>query len=315
MDTPHQSRSSWPILQPLDEWTDTLSTVHMWTQIVGKIRMEQSPWLNHSWNSALYIKPEGLTTSAIPFDDMIFDITFDFKSHALVISTSKNGHAGFNLTPMTVADFYDDIMASLKELGIEVSILARPVEVEEAIPFQEDTQHNSYDADAIHNFWKALLRIDQVFKEFRAEFMGKSSPSHFFWGAFDLAVTRFSGRPAPKHPGGAPNCADWVMEEAYCRELSSAGFWPGTGYGEAAFYSYAYPEPDGFKDATVRPAEAFYHEEMGEFLLPYSVVQSAVDPNKTLMAFLQSTYDVAADNGNWPRKTLESNFIKPSKHD
>jgi hypothetical protein len=291
---------------------DTLSTVHMWTQIVGKIRMEQSPWLNHSWNSALYVTPSGLTTSSIPYNDMFFEIIFDFNHHELHISTSKNGRTGLNLTSMTVADFYDDIMSSLKEVGIEVSILARPVEVEEAIPFQDDTQHKSYDPEAIHNFWKALLKADHVFKEFRAEFTGKSSPSHFFWGAFDLAVTRFSGRPAPKHPGGAPNCADWVMEEAYSHELSSAGFWPGTGYGEAAFYSYAYPEPDGFKKATVRPAEAFYHNDLGEYLLTYRAVQESDNPDAALKDFLRSTYNAAADLGNWDREGLEYTFTKPS---
>ena len=312
MKSPNKYHAAWPELQPIDEWIDTQSTVHMWTQIVGKIRLELSPWVNHSWGSVLYVSPVGLTTSSINCDGSSFDIEFDFVNHKLDIRTSAGLTRSFDLEPMTVADFYNKIMALLKELGIEVSILARPVEVEEAIPFMKDTRHKSYDADAVNRYWRALVNVDRVFSQFRSEFAGKSSPSHFFWGAFDLAVTRFSGRPAPKHPGGAPNCADWVMEEAYSRELSSAGFWPGTGLGQPAFYSYAYPEPDGFRDADVFPDEAVYNDDLGEFVLPYSAVQSGDEPDDILMSFLQSSYEAAASKGNWSRKTLESNFIKPS---
>lgn len=310
MTTSIQPKTIWPELSPIDEWIDTCSTVHMWTQIVGKVRLELSPWVNHSWGSVLYVSPAGLTTSAIPYNGATFDIEFDFIGHKLDIRSSGAGSKTFDLKPMTVAEFYGKIKAALNELGIVVSILARPVEVEEAIPFADDTRHKSYDADAVNRFWRALVQVNRVFSKFRAGFIGKSSPSHFFWGAFDLAVTRFSGRPAPKHPGGAPNCADWVMEEAYSRELSSAGFWPGTGLGESAFYSYAYPEPDGFKEAEVHPGQATYHSDLGEFVLPYSAVQSADKPDNILLAFLQSTYEAAANNGNWNRKALENNFIK-----
>jgi len=312
MKSPNKHHAAWPELQPIDEWIDTQSTVHMWTQIVGKIRLELSPWVNHSWGSVLYVSPVGLTTSSINCDGSSFDIEFDFVNHKLDIRTSAGLTRSFDLEPMTVADFYNKIMALLKELGIEVSILARPVEVEEAIPFMKDTRHKSYDDDAVNRYWRALVNVDRVFSQFRSEFAGKSSPSHFFWGAFDLAVTRFSGRPAPRHPGGAPNCADWVMEEAYSRELSSAGFWPGTGLGQPAFYSYAYPEPDGFRDADVFPDEAVYNDDLGEFVLPYNAVQSGDEPDDILMSFLQSSYEAAASKGNWSRKTLESNFVKPS---
>ncbi|NBC26609.1 MAG: hypothetical protein GVY08_07105 [Bacteroidetes bacterium] len=309
MTSTNHANNSWPELPSMNEWADTQSTVHMWTQIVGKVRLELSPWVNHSWGSVLYVSPVGLTTSAIPYEGSTFDIEFDFVKHRLIIRSSGKESNSFELKPMTVAEFYEKIMADLHELGIKVSILARPVEVEEAIPFTDDTKHNSYDADAIHRYWRALVQIDRVFSEFRSGFVGKSSPSHFFWGAFDLAVTRFSGRPAPKHPGGAPNCADWVMEEAYSRELSSAGFWPGTGVGEPAFYSYAYPEPNGYRDFSVKPKEAYYHTELGEYLLLYHDVQSSSHPDATLMEFLQSTYEAAATNGDWNRDALEVNAV------
>jgi hypothetical protein len=256
MNHSNQSHNLWPELPAIHEWEDTFSTVHMWTQIVGKIRMELSPWLNHAWGTALYVSSKGLTTSIIPFKSQAFEFEFDFIDHMLKISTSVNGDRSFDLKPMTVADFFSKTMAALSELEIDVAILARPVEVETAIPFEKDTGHKSYDAATVNRYWRALVQVNRVFIEFRSGFTGKSSPSHFFWGAFDLAVTRFSGRTAPKHPGGAPNCADWVMEEAYSHELSSAGFWAGAGLGEAAFYAYAYPEPEGFKDSEVRPDEA-----------------------------------------------------------
>jgi hypothetical protein len=302
--------SHWPELPSMDEWADSCSTLHMWTQIAGKIRLELSPWINHSWGSTLYVSSRGLTTSPIPYKDINFEIEFDFVDHKFEVRTSEGGYGSFKLEPMTVADFYKKTMALISKLGIEVTILARPVEVEIATPFEVDTQHNSYDADIVNRYWRALVQVDRVFSIFRAGFIGKSSPSHFFWGAFDLAVTRFSGRTAPKHPGGAPNCADWVMEEAYSHELSSAGFWPGAGLGEAAFYSYIYPEPQGFRTEKVEPAGAYYHEDLGEFILPYKVVQAAEDSQSTLLDFLHSTYEAAAKNASWNRSGLERDFKK-----
>ena len=296
---------NWPLLPAPEIWEETLTTVHMWTQIVGKIRLELSPWINHSWGSVLYIYSKGLTTSPIPYKDFDFQIDLNFTDHKLEIITTKGDGRHFDLEPMSVAFFYSKIMKLLQEMGIEVSIFAHPVEVEEAIPFEENNIHASYDDKAIHKFWLALVHTNQVFTKFRADFIGKSSPSHFFWGAFDLAVTRFSGRTAPKHPGGVPNCADWVMEEAYSHELSSAGFWAGTGLGEPAFYSYAYPAPDGYAQADIKPDGAYYHNELGEYILPYSVVQASDNPDSTLLDFLQTTYEAAADLGNWDRYALE----------
>lgn len=300
----------WPELPAPDKWEDTLTTVHMWSQIIGKIRLELSPWINHSWGSTLYVTSNGLTTSPIPHKGFKFEIDFNFIGHKLEILTSNGTHKTFDLEPMSVADYYAKTMKSLSELGIEVNIFTRPVEVERAIPFEEDTTHASYDADAVNRFWKALVQINRVFTEFRAEFIGKVSPVHFFWGAFDLAVTRFTGRTAPRHPGGVPNCADWVMEEAYSHELSSAGFWAGPGLGEPAFYSYAYPAPEGYSKAEVKPDSAYYHNDLGEFILPYMAVQSAEDPDAMLLDFLQSTYVAAADLGNWDRESLEKKNIK-----
>lgn len=299
------TKKAWPELPALEEWQDTLATVHMWSQIVGKTRLAFAPPVNHWWGIALYVTPSGLTTSSIPLDGRNFAVEMDFKDHRLKIETSDGAKASFALEPMTVAEFYKKYATALDELGIEPTILARPVEVEDAIPFDEDTVHSSYDRDAVNLFWQALVQIDRVFSEFRAKFIGKVSPSHFFWGAFDLAVTRFSGRTAPKHPGGIPNCADWVMEEAYSHEVSSAGFWAGPGLGEAAFYSYAYPEPEGFREAKVKPDAAYFLEEMGEFVLPYTAVQESDDPDAALMDFLQSTYEAAADLANWDREALE----------
>ncbi len=300
----------WPELPEPGKWEDTLTTVHMWSQIIGKIRLELSPWINHSWGSTLYVTSSGLTTSPISHKGFKFEIDFNFIDHKLVIITSNGNQKTFDLEPMSVADFYDKTMQSLSELGIEVNIFTRPVEVETAIPFEEDTVHASYDADAVKRFWKALVQINRVFTEFRAEFIGKVSPVHFFWGAFDLAVTRFSGRTAPKHPGGAPNCADWVMEEAYSHELSSAGFWAGPGLGEPAFYSYAYPAPDGYNAADVKPDSAYYHNDLGEYILPYKAVQASENPDAVLIDFLQSTYEAAAELGNWDRHSLEKRILK-----
>ena len=295
----------WPELPPLDDWQDTFETVHLWTQIVGKIRLEHAPWINHSWGSALYVTTRGLTTSPIPYEKQTFAIDLDFTEHALRISTSTGEERAFDLAPMSVATFYRRIMDALSDLGIEVEIYPKPVEIPDSIqPFPEDETHASYDAEAVHRFWRALVQADRVFTAFRARFTGKVSPVHFFWGAFDLAVTRFSGRDAPR-PGGVPNCADWVMEEAYSKELSSAGFWPGAGLGEAAFYSYAYPEPDGYREREIEPEAAYYLDDMGEFGLPYEVVRTADDPDAALLSFLQSTYEAAADLADWDRDALE----------
>lgn len=302
------TNAAWPRLPLLADWQDTCGMLHMWMQVVGKIRLECAPWINHSWGSALYVTTRGLTTSPIPVPDRqrTFAIDFDFVDHVLRVATSDGSGRSFALEPMSVAAFYRRTMDALRELGIDVTIFTRPVEVEEAIPFEDDDRHASYDTVAVHRYWRALVQVERVFAGFRARFIGKASPVHFFWGAFDLAATRFSGRTAPKHPGGAPNCADWVMEEAYSHELSSAGFWPGTGgLTEAAFYAYAYPEPDGFRTSVVHPEAAYFHETMGEFILPYEAVRTAQAPDEALLAFLQSTYEAAADHAAWDRAALE----------
>ncbi len=295
----------WSRLPPLEDWQDTYATVHMWTQIIGKIRLEFAPDINHCWGSTLYVTTRGLTTSPIPYGIFTFAIEFDFIAHALRISTSQGTGQSFALQPMPVADFYRKVMEALGELGITVGIFTRRVEVKVAIPFEQDTQHASYDADAVHRFWQALVSAGRVFTDFRARFTGKASPVHFFWGSFDLAVTRFSGRTAPRHPGGVPNLADRVVQEAYSHEVSSAGFWPGTGLGEAAFYSYAYPAPAGFDKYPVQPKEAYFHTGLGEFILPYEAVRTAQDPTQALLRFLQTTYDAAATLADWDRAALE----------
>jgi hypothetical protein len=300
-----KSDNVWLPLPLLADWADTCTTVHLWTQIVGKIRLELSPWMNHSWGAALYVTTQGLTTSPIPYNGYTFAIDFDFLNHTLSITTSEAAQQSFRLEPMSVADFYRKIMDALTALGIHVKIFAQPVEVEVAIPFEQDDQHASYDADAMNRFWRVLVQANRVFTEFRAGYLGKVSPVHFFWGAFDLAVTRFSGRTAPKHPGGIPNCPDRVMEDAYSHEVSSAGFWAGTGLGEAAFYAYAYPAPEGFSTAAIEPPAAYYHEGLGEFVLPYEAVRTADNPDAALLAFLQTTYEAAANLANWDRAALE----------
>lgn len=297
--------TAWPALPSVAEWEDTYSTLHMWLQIVGKVRLELSPWINHSWGSTLYLSARGLTTSPIPHGDGAFSIDFDFVDHALTIETSNGVVRSFGLVPMSVRRFYELTLGALDELGIAVQMLKRPVEVVEAIPFDQDEKHRSYDADAVQRVWRAFVHADRVLTEFRSRFVGKVSPVHVFWGSFDLAVTRFSGRLAPKHPGGAPNCADWVMQEAYSRELSSAGFWPGMGLGEAAFYSYAYPVPAGFATSPVQPAEAYFHAGLGEFILPYDRVRAARAPDELVLSFLQSTYEAAANLAGWDRAALE----------
>jgi len=296
----------WPEL-PHAAWKDTRDTLHLWTQVVGKVRLTLTPWLNHSWHVALYVTTRGLTTSPIPRDGGSFQIDFDFIDHVLWVRTSEGHFRQIMLRPTSVAEFYEDLMIALRELGIESHITTMPCEVTDCIPFEEDTVHAAYDADYANRFWRILLSASQVFAHFRTGFLGKTSPVHFFWGSFDLAVTRFSGRLAPRHPGGIPHLADAVAQEAYSHEVSSAGFWPGGGgpIDYAAFYSYAYPAPDGFSAAKVRPAAAFFSKELGEFLLPYDSVRTARDPEAALMEFLQSTYAAAADLAKWDRRTLE----------
>ncbi len=297
------SSQIWPSLR-VDEWTATRDTLHMWTQIVGKIRLANAPMVNHWWQVTLYVSPRGLATSAIPHEAGVFDIEFDFIEHRLHIRSSDGDARQIVLEPKSVADFYAETMGALDELGIPVQIRARPNEVDPAIPFADDHTHASYDAHAAHLFWRQLVSADRVMHEFRSYFIGKVSPVHFFWGAMDLACTRFTGRTAPKHPGGAPNCGDWVMVEGYSHELSSCGFWPGGG-DEGAFYAYAYPEPSGFADYRVVPEQAFYSTENGQFLLPYEAVRTAADPDGTLLEFLHTTYRAAAECANWDRATLE----------
>jgi hypothetical protein len=278
----------------------------MWTQIVGKTRLALAPMENHWWQIALYVTSRGLTTSAMPYGVRTFSVDFDFLDHELRIRASDGASRSLPLAPRAVADFYADYMEALRSLALEVTLRPVPCEIEVAIPFASDREHASYDGEAANRWWRVQVQADRVFKRFRGRFQGKASPSHFFWGSFDLATTRFSGRGAPLHPGGAPNCPDRVMQEAYSRECSSAGFWPGGGpLAEPAFYAYAYPEPPGFADRPVRPEGAYYHREMREFVLPYDVVRSAASPDDALLDFLQSTYEAAADPGAWDRAFLD----------
>ena len=302
------SAETWPDL-PYERWKDTCATLHLWTQVVGKIRLAQSPWLNHSWHVPLYVTARGLTTSSIPYGERVFDIAFDFIDHALVLRVSEGGERRLPLRPRTVAEFYAEVMAMLDALRLSVRIDRVPNEIADAIPFDEDTKHSAYDPQYAQRFWRVLLQIDRVFSQFRTSFLGKCSPVHFFWGSFDLAVTRFSGRTAPPHRGGVPHMPDSVVREAYSHEVSSAGFWPGgTGAEYPVFYSYAYPEPQGFRAAPVRPAAASFNAVLAEFLLPYDAVRSAPDPDATLLDFLQSTYEAAADAAQWDRAALECDF-------
>jgi hypothetical protein len=290
----------WPEL-PLEAWQDTYHTLHMWTQIVGKVRLALCPPVNHWWEVALYVNARGLTTSPMPYANGIVEIQFDFINHQLVIQTSENTSRVLALAPRTVADFYRDFVAALAALRVEVKIWKMPMEIPDPIPFDQDTIHASYDPEYANRLWRMLVRCDAIFKEFRAAFIGKASPVHFFWGSFDLAVTRFSGRRAPERPG-----ADSITREAYSHEVISAGFWPGAGdIKGAAFYAYAAPEPAGFAQHPVSPREAFYHPQLKEFFLMYNDVRRAYSPRGALMEFLQSTYDAGADLGHWNRKELE----------
>jgi hypothetical protein len=293
----------WPSL-PWETWQDTCTTLHLWTQIVGKIRLKLTPKINHCWEVPLYVTATGLTTSPIPYKSNIFQIDFDFLVHKMQIIKDNGEIRSLELRPISVAEFYGETMSALHSLGIEVNIWTTPVEIPDRTPFERDTKHNSYDPEYAQRFWKVLVQVDRVLKQFRSRFIGKVSPVHFFWGAFDLAVTRFSGSSAPKHPG-VPNVARSVMVEAYSHEVSSCGFWPGAGLGEPAFYAYAYPEPEGFKNYVVRPEEAYYNTDWGEFILPYEAVRTASSPDDKLLAFLESTYEAAANLSNWNRVALE----------
>jgi hypothetical protein len=299
------NRSDWPDL-PLAAWADTYATLHRWLQIVGKVRMVRTPPVNHAWHTTLYVSARGLTTSAIPYDRGVFEIELDFIDHALVLRTSEGGSGRLALRPRSVADFYRELFVLLREQRIECAIYPRPNELPDATRFDEDTARAAYDPEYAARFWRILVATDRVLRRFRSDFLGKCSPVHFFWGAADLAVTRFSGRPAPEHPGGIPNLPDAVVREAYSHEVSSAGFWPGGGTIDyPAFYSYAYPEPDGYPRAAVAPEGAFYSAELREFVLPYDRVRTSADPDQALLTFVQTTYEAAATLGRWDRAALE----------
>ena len=305
MPATHDADPIWPDLT-YSSWSDTLATLQLWTQIVGKIRLTLTPWLNHSWQTPLYVTARGLGTSPIPIGAEIFEIEFDFIAHRLNARTSRGAERFLPLKAQSVADFYHATIDLLAGMGVPVAIKETPNEVPGPIRFSEDRTHAAYDAAAAHRFWRALVQADRIFKLFRSGFIGKASPVHFFWGSFDLAVTRFSGRRAPPFPGVAPNVANWVMREAYSQEVSSCGFWPGNGgYGRAAFYSYAYPQPPNFDKARIQTLGAFWDPQLKEFLLPYDALRRAPDPDRTLMGFLQETYAAAADAAGWDRADLE----------
>src|SRR4030095_11522755 len=296
--------TAWPELNYPD-WKDTCATLHMWTQIVGKIRLVQTPWTNHSWHVTLYLTSRGLGTSPIPHGPDTFEIYFDFIDHNLLILKSDGAIKTIALKPQSVAEFYKLVMSALDELKLRVKIDLVPNEIPDPIPFDKDDKHRSYDPEYANRFWRALAQADRVFKQFRAGFCGKCSPVHFFWGSFDFAVTRFSGRQAPPHPGGVPHLPDAVTREAYSQEVSSLGFWPGADMmPQAIFYSYAYPEPNGFGEAKVKPAAAAYNSQLKEFTIPYDAVRTAQSPDEALLEFAQSTYDAASTLGKWDRAAL-----------
>jgi Family of unknown function (DUF5996) len=302
----------WPSLD-YSEWRETCATLQLWTQIAGKIRLALGPWINHSWGVTLYVTSRGLTTSLIPYGTRAFEIEFDFIRHQLRITTAEGDERAIKLQPQSVASFYREVMSKLRELAIEVQIGMRPNETLEAIPFDRDEKHAAYDPEYANRFWRVLLQADRVFKEFRSRFCGKCSPVHFFWGSFDLAVTRFSGRPAPAHPGGIPHLPDAITREAYSQEVSSLGFWPGNDQiPTPLFYSYAYPSPDGFADAKVKPAAASFHPQLREFVLPYEDARRAQSPDDMILEFAQSTYDAASTLAKWDRAAFEEK--KPALH-
>lgn len=294
----------WPELT-LASWQDSYATLHMLTQIVGKTRLALAPMVNHWWQVTLYVTERGLTTGSMPFGKHTATVDFDFIYHNVAIRTSAGQTRTIPLVQRPVREFYIEYLDVLAALGIGAKIRGVPVEVETAVPFAEDTQHASYDADSVNRWWRVMVQVDRVLKQFRGRFEGKASPVHFFWGSFDIAATRFSGRGAPLHPGGAPNCPDYVMQEAYSRECSSVGFWPGGGTQEAAFYSYAYPEPDGYREYSPGPESAYYDANMREFILPYEAVRTAPSPDEMLLEFCESTYEAAANRAAWDRESLE----------
>ena len=301
---PLRPPAGWPSL-PVAEWAPTRDTLQLWTQMVGKVRMANTPLVNHWWNVTLYVTARGLTTSLIPHaTGPRFQIDFDLQDHQLQIVTSTNERRAIKLESRPVAELYAELMARLDELGVGTVIWPMPVEIVAAIPFTEDNLHTTYDPDQAHRFWMLLIQVERVLQVFRSRFIGKSSPVHLFWGALDLAVTRFSGRSAPPHPGGAPNCGPEVMREAYSHEVSSCGYWPG-GEGEGFFYSYAYPEPPGYRDRRILPDKASFSDAFGEYVLPYELVRTAADPDRILLDFLQTTYEAAADCAAWDRRALE----------
>lgn len=296
---------NWPAL-PLAEWQDTYTTLHMWLQVIGKLRLAQAPMLNHWWQVPLYVTTRGLTTSPVPYGNVSFEVSFDFIDHQLRVQTSEGALRALALAPRSVADFYHELMAVLRALGLDIKIWTMPVEVLDPIPFEQDQKHHRYVPEQAQRAWRVLKQADRVLQQFRCGFLGKCSPVHFFWGSFDLAVTRFSGRPAPPHPGGIPNLADWVTRLAYSHEVSSCGFWPGGGpIQEPVFYAYAYPEPRGFKSYPIGPRAAFYSNDLREFLLPYEAVRRAPSPDSLILEFAQTTYAAAADPGSWDRSALE----------
>jgi hypothetical protein len=302
----------WPDI-PYAHWRDTTATLHLWTQIVGKVRLKLTPWLNHGWHVPLYVTARGLGTSPIPIGGELLEMEFDFIGHRLAAWTSRGEERTVPLRPVTTADFYAEVMEVLHGLGVDVRISEMPNEVANPIRFSEDRTHASYDAEAAQRFWRALVQADRVFKLFRSSFLGKASPVHFFWGSFDLAVTRFSGRTAPLHPGGVPALPDNVTREAYSHEVSSAGFWPGNdAFPQAAFYSYAYPAPEGFRDRPVTQG-GYFEATLGEFILPYETVRTAPDPDALLLDFLATTYAAAADAAGWDRAALECAVGAPAK--
>ena len=298
------SQDTWPEL-PWRAWGESLATLHMWTQIVGKLRMAGTPPSSHWWHAPLSVTPRGLTTTAIPYCTRLFQIDLDLLDHSLLVTDSGGRSAGVELSAKPVAQFYREVLAALKSLEIDLPILVRPVEVVEAIPFDEDYTHATYEPEHVQAFQHALIQAYRLVATFGGPFVGKASPVHFFWGSFDLTRTRFSGRRAPTHPGGSPNCPDWVMEEAYSHEVGSVGWWPTSSELGPAFYAYFYPEPAGFAEAAVRPQSAFYHPQLGEFVLRYDDVRLMDDPEAAVLAFLQDTYDRGADLGEWPRSALE----------
>lgn len=303
----------WPELH-YEQWADTLHTLHLWTQIVGNIRLRQEPLMNHWWNVALYVTARGLTTSVMPHAcGRSFVVDFDFIDHALNVEECDGTRSGFALVPMTVAEFYRRLMRVLDELDLSVPIDKKPNEIADAIPFDRDTVHASYDSEFAERFWRVLLQADRLFKEFRSGFVGKSSPVQFFWGSFDLAVSRFSGRPAPPHPGGFPNFPDAAVREAYSHEEFSAGFWPGGNGVDAAFYAYAYPEPQGYAQSRIHPGTAGWNQQLKEFLLPYEAARACADPGAAVREFLNSTYEAAADLANWDRAALERRPKQPAR--